>query len=800
MSRTTLVLLLLLLLAGIGAGLAIRSGRSRSASLDGVAEPVASRSRPSSVSAGEASASLADSREQAFEGLPVREWSRRIVSADLGERRRALEQLRGGGEKAVPVLAALFLDASADVRESAQDVVARIGPPAVPLMIRLARDEDLTARFHAVSVIGDLVPDDAGALEVLIERLDDVDERVISEAAWAVAAFRERAAPATRALVRLLDHEVPLIRIYAAGGLASIGPKARSAVTRLIDALADPDEGVRRCAAEALTSFGPHAVAAVAALASALRDHNVHVQVCAAGALGSIGPAAASAVADLRRSLGDPAVAHEAAWAIERITGDRVEVPATASSVHDVLTRADSPGPGQWPMFGRTADRNAVSPAKGLVDRWDIDTGENVLWSARLGDVTYGSPVVSAGAILVGTDNALRRNRSAVEECGVLLALNAADGALLWQDLAPDLGRGLREFLVPVTSSSPLVEGARLYYMTAQCQLRCLDVEGFRDDENDGVFTDEEHVGPIAADIIWELDVSADLGVFPHEAANCSVVSAGDLLMVCTSNGVDEAHTNVPAPRAPSFIGVEKTTGLVAWRAVGPGENILHGQWSSPAVARVSGKVQAFFGGGDGWLHALDAATGREVWRYDGNPKEAEWRPSGDIEGVLFRNSIVACPVYHEGLVYLAMGQDPEHGHGRGLVHAIDPRGRGDVTASRVVWKYEDVGRSITTPVIRDGLMYLGDYNGFVHCIDIETGERVWRHDLLAGVWGGLLVADGKVYVGDEEGTVTVFREGRRKEILATMSMDSAIHCSPVAVGAVIYIATSRMLWALGSR
>ena len=69
--------------------------------------------------------------------------------------------------------------------------------------------------------------------------------------------------------------------------------------------------------------------------------------------------------------------------------------------------------------------------------------------------------------------------------------------------------------------------------------------------------------------------MAAVLGVFPHEASNCSVISAGPVLLVCTSNGVDEAHTRVPSPRAPSFIGVSKKDGTLLWTCAGPGGAIF---------------------------------------------------------------------------------------------------------------------------------------------------------------------------------------------------------------------------------
>ena len=216
---------------------------------------------------------------------------------------------------------------------------------------------------------------------------------------------------------------------------------------------------------------------------------------------------------------------------------------------------------------------------------WDTNTGRNIVWSVELGNETFGRPVVAGDVVYVGTDNARQMNRAFRDECGVLMAFRATDGTFLWQDVAPRVKRGLRQFLLPSTTSAPYVEGNRLYYVTAECQLRCLDTQGFRDGENNGPYREELFRDNGAADIVWELDLCGRLGVFPHEASNSEVLPVGDLLMVCTSNGRNEGHTRVPSPRAPSLIAVDKRSGEVVWRAVGPGENVLHGQWCSPAVA-----------------------------------------------------------------------------------------------------------------------------------------------------------------------------------------------------------------------
>jgi outer membrane protein assembly factor BamB len=383
------------------------------------------------------------------------------------------------------------------------------------------------------------------------------------------------------------------------------------------------------------------------------------------------------------------------------------------------------------------------------------------------------------------------------EDAGVLMAFRAKDGTFLWQDVAPRVERGLREFLLPSTTSAPYVDGNRLYYVTAECQLRSLDTGGFRDGENDGPYRDEAFQDDAAADIVWELDMCGRLGVFPHEATNSDVLPVGDLLVVSTSNGQNEGHTRVPSPRAPSLIAVDKHSGGVVWRAAIPGDQILHGQWSSPVAADVHGRMQVLFGGGDGWLRAYDATSGHEIWRFDGNPKGVSWAPR---PGVLSRGAIIASPVFADGRVFLAMGQSPGHGNAPSLLHAVNPNGQGDVTESRLLWTSRAVGRVVGTPIVKDGLLYVGDLGGKIHCLDAATGAQVWSHDTNEEIWGSLLLAGDRVYAGNAGGTMTVLRAGRRKEVLAQIEMPAPLYSRPAAAGDALYVATANRLYVIATK
>lgn len=716
----------------------------------------------------------------------ARDWADRVISSDAKIRATAEAALVQGEGRSLPLLRQFLTSRNEDLHQEVFEIIRRIGPAAIPLLAEMLRDGRAPIRRSSVDVLIDLAPDTEAIQPALRRALKDADSLVARDAARALGALGEKAGPSVSALVEALSHDEPHVRLYAAEALASIGPKAAIATGDLARAVGDPVPGVRWAACEALASIGPAAQNAVPQLIEALKDEFLYVRICAAGALGSIGPPAQMA-REAREALSaaanDPAMRNEAQWALSRIAG--VE---PGESVIPPLVPATLIAPQPQPA----AEQRSNPP----VD-WNTTTGRNIVWSVELGNDTFGRPVVAGDAVYVGTDNARHMNRACQEPCGVLMAFRATDGTFLWQDLAPRVKRGLREFLLPSTTSAPYVEGNRLYYVTAECQLRCLDTQGFRDRQNDGPYREEPFQDTAAADIVWELDMCGRLGVFPHEASNSEVLALGDLLLVCTSNGQNEGHTGVPSPRAPSLVAVDKHSGEVVWRAIGPGGNVLHGQWSSPVAADVNGRMQVLFGGGDGWLRAYDAASGHEFWRFDGNPKDARWLPR---PGVLSRSSIVASPVFANGRVFIAMGQDPLHGNGPSLIHAISPTGQGDVTQSRLLWTSREVGRVVGTPIVKDGLLYVGDLGGTLHCLDAATGAHVWKHETSAAIWGCLLLAGDRIYVGNVEGGMTVLRTGRRKELLGQIEMDAPLYSRPALLGDALYLATSRRLYRIEAK
>jgi outer membrane protein assembly factor BamB len=479
-----------------------------------------------------------------------------------------------------------------------------------------------------------------------------------------------------------------------------------------------------------------------------------------------------------------------------------------------------------WPMFGGTVSRNLVNLVDtSIATTWSVKKGseKNIKWSAQLGSKAYGGPVISGGKIFIGTNNNVPRNKRDVDangdpiDKGILMCFRESDGEFLWQYVSDKLPAGrVNDWPDEGICSSPVVDGDRVFFVSNRCEVLCCTTLGLAAG-NEGV-TDEKYKDKTDADVVWRLDMIKELGVFPHNLATCSPLIAGDTLFVITSNGVDENHKNIPAPNAPSFIALDKKTGKVAWTDKSPGKDIMHGQWSNPAYAEPNGKPVIIFPGGDGWIRGFDPKTGDLLWKFDCNPKSAKYV----LGGTGTKNDFVCTPVVWENKLYIGVGQDPEHKKGVGHFWCIDiakqPKNKDkDLSPvndnfdpkdpvnkdSGLVWHYGGeapanagrtylFGRTMSTAAVHDGLAYAAEFDRTLHCFDAETGKEYWQHDLKADTWSSPYWVDGKIYLGDESGKITIFKHGKEKKILGTVPMGrpgaTLVRATPVAVNGVLYV------------
>jgi len=215
--------------------------------------------------------------------------------------------------------------------------------------------------------------------------------------------------------------------------------------------------------------------------------------------------------------------------------------------------------------------------------------------------------------------------------------------------------------------------------------------------------------------------------------------------------------------------------------------------------------------------------SGRMLWEFDCNPKLAQVQLGG--RGT--RNDIVAPIVVADGKVFVGVGQDPEHGEGVGHIWCIDPAKANDRNIdltpindnfdpqapenrnSALVWHYGGIRenargdndfqfrRTLACCAIADGLCFTADLSGFIHCLDAATGKPYWEHDVKAAIWASPLWVDGKIYLGDEDGKVTLLEASKTLRVLAEIEMGSAVYMPVVAANGVLYVQTRDKLYAI---
>ena len=186
-----------------------------------------------------------------------------------------------------------------------------------------------------------------------------------------------------------------------------------------------------------------------------------------------------------------------------------------------------------------------------------------------------------------------------------------------------------------------------------------------------------------------------------------------------------------------------------------------------------------------------------------------------------------------ENKLYIPTGRQPDDGNGEGHLWCIDitktpkhddkdlsPVGdHFDPKAavnkdSGLVWHFGGsvdpkpegagreyvFGRTVSTVAIHDGLLYAPELAGYLNCLDARTGKKHWEQDLKTPTWSSPLVADGKVYMGTEEGSMFVFAHGKELKKPTKIDMDQALLSPPTAINGVLYVSNGNYLFAIGAK
>lgn len=453
-----------------------------------------------------------------------------------------------------------------------------------------------------------------------------------------------------------------------------------------------------------------------------------------------------------------------------------------------------SGGPGFVP------ERNMVNlRERNLPADWCVEEGKlkNVKWSADVGNESFGQPVVAQGMVFVATNDP-RRDPKTNTNPAVLMAFSERDGKLLWRNVHPCSNDPLCCGCPAALLSTPTVDDDKLYYATPTSEVICAACKN--------------------GNILWRHDLSKRLKTVSMYRCACSPLIVGDLVFITTGHGRTDYDTIPLDKDAPSFVALNKHTGKLVWESALPSANVIRGQWSNPTFAMVDGVPLVLFGGGDGVLYGLAPESGKMLWKCDCLPK-SEREGQG--------NTIVSTPVVVGHRIYLGLGVHCGGGEHRKKPHSyflcLDLRGKGDVSfksydakapenkGSALVWAFGGPitprpakGRGVyfdatmSTAAVHDGLVYISEQDGYLHCLDANTGHCYWVHDVGSKVNGSAYWVDGRVYLGTDEGRVWILEHGKTRKLLAKIDMEyGPILTTPTAGNGVLFVLERSKLYAL---
>lgn len=395
-----------------------------------------------------------------------------------------------------------------------------------------------------------------------------------------------------------------------------------------------------------------------------------------------------------------------------------------------------------WPQW-RGPQLNGISAERNLPVTWSAR--ENIAWKLAMPERSGSTPIVWGDIVFVNVGEGANL---------ALWAIDRANGAPRWKR---PLGGGNRRMMKQQMSSpSPVTDGKTVWVMTGTGILKAFDVTGRE---------------------LWTRDIQADYGRFGLQwgYASSPLLFQG-ALFVQVLHGM---HTDEPS----YLLRIEATTGKTVWRVERPtrARHESPDAYTTPAVLRHGGATEIVITGGDA-ATGHDPATGKELWRADGlNPQnDSSYR-------------IVASPIAFNDFVYAPTRERP--------LLALRAGGRGDISKTHVAWSFNN-GPDVPTPVTDGQLFYSINDRGIMYCLDARTGKTVYGPQRLrsATYSGSPVLADGKIYITDEDGVTTVLQAGPTFAKLAENDLEDYTLSSPAVSDGQIFIRTASFLYAVGQR
>jgi outer membrane protein assembly factor BamB len=398
-----------------------------------------------------------------------------------------------------------------------------------------------------------------------------------------------------------------------------------------------------------------------------------------------------------------------------------------------------------WTHF-RGSNLNGISAAEKIPLIW---ADPNIKWKTEIHDRGHSSPVVFENQIWVTTATTDGKELYAV-------CLDFETGKIIYDIKVFEVEDVISKHGINTYASpTPCIEKGFVYVHFGSLGTACLRT-------SDG-------------SIVWK---RTDLKCNHVQGPGSSPVLYKNLLIL-HYEGTDVRY----------IVALDKATGKQVWRTDRPAEpyvplpQIGKKAYVTPLIINVRGR-DLLISNGSAVCCAYDPLTGEEVWKV--------------VRGA---ESTVPMPVAEKGIVYFYTGSmnNPDGSTFTELI-AVNPDGKGDITGTNILWKkHDDQSQTqISSPVIKDGLIYTITSRNILMCIDASTGTEVWSERLKANHNASPLFAGGNVWIFSIKGEVLTVKAGRNYEVVARNQMDSGIWATPAFLRNSVILRTEKYICRIG--
>jgi outer membrane protein assembly factor BamB len=423
-----------------------------------------------------------------------------------------------------------------------------------------------------------------------------------------------------------------------------------------------------------------------------------------------------------------------------------------------------------WPSF-RGTQAAGVAERQNLPDRWDGKTGENILWRATIPGLAHSSPVVWGQRIFV--TSAVSSDPKASFRPGLYGDGDASQDRTTqrWMIYAVDkrTGKILWERVAHEGAPREKRHIKSTYASSTPATDGRIVVAWFG---SQGVFAYD-----VNGRFLWKVDLGRlnlgayDIPTYEWGTASSPIIWNNLVILQCDTQ--DDSF----------LLALDADTGKQVWKT----ERDELPSWGTPTVAQTSAGPELVTNASN-YIRGYDPRDGKELWR-------------------LGRSSKITAPtpLFADDKFVIASGRAPER-----PIFVVKAGARGDLTLSEgktasdaVVWSRTGRGSYMPTPLIYDGVLYVLANNGLLDAYDLKTGEEIYRQRLPlvgSGFSASPVASDGKLYLSNEDGEVLVIAAGRQYAHIATNSIGELLMATPALSEGVMYARSSQSLFAIGRK